>query len=298
MAARPRPPATLYHYTNADGLLSMFRSGHLWATDVAYMNDPKELRYGFDLLAEVVASERRLRRVYDRVMRLITVAIEDKLTNGRVYVASFCRHPDLLSQWRAYGANGGGFAIGLASRALLSGAPQIYGQSTRRLEPVLYDRRRQIQVLASWLRDVSSSRFDEKRVLFGLFGLFSTHLMSFKHPSYREEGEWRLIQFGRLLDEHGREALSLCPPSFRVRGAQIVTYGDLDLTGSRGKLARKLPAVSIVCGPTIHRERGMKVVRELCESLGFACVPDGQRHARNDLRPRLRLSFSEAPFVG
>jgi hypothetical protein len=95
----PRTPATLYHYTNADGLLSMLRSGRLWATDASYMNDPRELSYGYDLLEELVRAQPRLRTVRERLVRLIRTAVDDKIANGRVYVASFCRDPDLLSQW-------------------------------------------------------------------------------------------------------------------------------------------------------------------------------------------------------
>src|SRR5262245_9764361 len=35
-----RPPSTLYHYTNAQGLYGMLATGRVWATNVAFLNDP------------------------------------------------------------------------------------------------------------------------------------------------------------------------------------------------------------------------------------------------------------------
>jgi len=297
--ANNRPPSTLYHYTTADGLLSMFRTGHLWATDAGYMNDPHELRYGLDCLAMVAERHARFRRVAAQLRSLIEDVARQKILNGRIYLASFSRDGDLLSQWRAYGANGGGFAIGLSSRVLLATAPEFSGQATRVLQRVVYDKRLQVAQLEQALRKISTRHIAGERARLPLLLWFSDFLMSFKHPSFSEEAEWRLIQFGRLLDRDGNEAASLWPASFRVRGGRIVSYADLDLTGDRGVLAGKLPAVEIVCGPTVHRELGIKVLRELCESMGYRAVIKGSRESRTtaDKRPRLLISASATPFV-
>src|SRR4029434_2114113 len=114
--------------------------------------------------------------------------------------------------------------------------------------------------------NISTRDITTERARLRLLWWFSEFLMSFKHPSFSADAEWRLIQLGRLLDGDGNEVASLWPASFRVRGGRIVSYADLDLTGDRGALAGKLPAVEIVCGPTVHRELGIKVLRELCES--------------------------------
>lgn len=47
-------PPTLYHYTSAQGLLSMVRSGHIWATESRYMNDPREFLHGAEVILAVV----------------------------------------------------------------------------------------------------------------------------------------------------------------------------------------------------------------------------------------------------
>lgn len=290
--------AVIYHYTGPDGLHSMLSSGHIWATDAAYMNDPNELRYGYDVLAEVVVRERRLQRVQADLCALIERVAHDKIMNGRVYLASFCEDGDLLSQWRAYGAFGAGFAIGLRRHFLL-GRSEKERPPFRKLSPVLYDRRRQERILREWLGKVVNPDRLTEQVEFRLLELFSDVLMTFKHPSYEAEGEWRLVQFGRVLAGYGSPEMVVTPPHFRVRKDGIIPYADLDLTRSQGTLRGKLPVVEIVCGPTVHRERGLKAIRQLAEAQGFDLQDEAgrwpQRRAR---RPRLVIRSSSAPFNG
>src|SRR5262245_55891044 len=48
------PPQLLYHYTTAPGLLSMLKSGHVWATECRYMNDPREFLHGAGVILRVI----------------------------------------------------------------------------------------------------------------------------------------------------------------------------------------------------------------------------------------------------
>ena len=290
-----RRPAALYQYTNAEGLLSMLRTGHLWATDAAYLNDPNELRYGFDLMSKVASDQRRLQgtRVLKDVLLMIEDNLLDKTENARVYVASFSRNRDLLSQWRGYASFGGGYAVGLRTANLFGGSAYAV-EPFRVVRPVIYEQELQVRVIAKWLRRIVPSRgADRDEVFERMLELFSEHLMTFKHPSYQEEGEWRLIQFGRFVDGE-----TIWPASFRVRGSQVVPYADIDLTQSKGPLKGKLPVVEIVCGPTISRERGIKALQQLCESLGYVYrSEDEERASRRGDRPEVRLSWSRAPFL-
>lgn len=127
-------PETLYHYTTVEGLLGIVRSRSLWVTDVEFMNDAQELRFGRPELRAALV---------ERADRLCPPGSEDggpdcsKATLLRsaaehldqpggifasrqwhaVYVACFCESEDLLSQWRGYGASGG-FAIGFRRSSL------------------------------------------------------------------------------------------------------------------------------------------------------------------------------------
>ena len=55
-AAADNDPALLYHYTDSKGLLGIFETGKLRATEARYLNDATELEYGLGLAEEVLAA--------------------------------------------------------------------------------------------------------------------------------------------------------------------------------------------------------------------------------------------------
>jgi hypothetical protein len=133
------------------------------------------------------------------------------------------------------------------------------------LKQVVYKPSHQTRIVAQWLRsEVVNASLEQAE--YALLLLFSNHLMFFKNPSYSEEGEWRLVLFGRTTDNSW-----VWPAKYRVRGGQIVPYADFDLTHSKGPLAGKLPINTIVCGPGVDWPRARKSLTSLCESLGYRC---------------------------
>src|SRR5205085_10103226 len=102
-----------------------------------------------------------------------------------VYVASFCENGDLLSQWRAYGAFGGGYAVGFSSIGLY-GSEDNECEPIRILRPVIYDQVDQTDILQRWLNEslLHLPRAGTEFVYYKLLDLFSNQLMTFKHPSY------------------------------------------------------------------------------------------------------------------
>jgi hypothetical protein len=117
-----RPPGTLYHYTDSNGLLGIVKNRALWATHVQYLNDSSEFIYARDLMKEVVAKaaegvpgspRARLRHsiLEDRD------EIEDSDENEdnwfeEQFVTCFSERGDGLSQWRGYGKSIGGYSLG------------------------------------------------------------------------------------------------------------------------------------------------------------------------------------------
>src|ERR1700730_18544281 len=107
-----------YNYTNQVGLLGIIQSGELWATKVQYMNDSTE----FGLAVEL-AKKRMEGRVLGSLVLEPTEPLPqiieklEHITQVNICSVSFCRHADLLSQWRGY-SSGVGYAIGFSSLAL------------------------------------------------------------------------------------------------------------------------------------------------------------------------------------
>lgn len=267
-------PATLYHYSTAQGLLSMVKSGHIWATESRYMNDPREFLHGAELILQIV--ERRLEKKASQVLfdlrEAVRLHFEEKRQNLRIFATSFCVNGDLLSQWRGYGDVGGGYALGFRPELLLGSEPEAR-PPLRVLRRVLYDRAEQERIIDEWLDAVDST----SKVPEGFWSAFSEAVVSFKDAAYAEEDEWRLIQFGRAW--HGSRAW-LHPVEFRERKGRIIPYADLDLSKSRGAYASKLPISEIVHGPTQDVERSGKALRLLAEACGYSPEQLTLRHSQ------------------
>ena len=50
-------PDIIYHYTNDIGLKGILETGRLWLTDIFQLNDPSELKHGFDIALAALGSK-------------------------------------------------------------------------------------------------------------------------------------------------------------------------------------------------------------------------------------------------
>jgi hypothetical protein len=72
-------PTELWHYTNADGLIGILKSGKIWTTQVTCLNDILEQRLFGDLVHEAV-KERRKQNT-DPIMEPLFRAADELLAN-------------------------------------------------------------------------------------------------------------------------------------------------------------------------------------------------------------------------
>ena len=103
----------LYHYTDAGALKGILENEEIWFTSMFHLNDPTELKYGWDIAKGVIKEQfgednDRLNQVHE----FFTSGF-DGLSNKFGYFASFSRKGDDLGQWRAYGDNACGVSIGI-----------------------------------------------------------------------------------------------------------------------------------------------------------------------------------------
>jgi hypothetical protein len=132
--ARP-PEDLLFHYTTLDGLLGIFDTWTLWATDVRYLNDFREFANEADLLTrgehralELIANDpeeiapdsaHKTRRHIQGMIYMMKQKSNE--ARGATYVTCFCEDGDLLSQWRGYGK--AGVSLGFSRDALATLPP-------------------------------------------------------------------------------------------------------------------------------------------------------------------------------
>lgn len=100
----------LYHYTSIAGLNSIIRSGKVWASDCRYLNDRQELEQALELF---------LGKVEAKFRDALDWAFHSHNFSRYQCVFSLSRSPQVLSQWRAYGDDGRGAAIGFDEKHLI-----------------------------------------------------------------------------------------------------------------------------------------------------------------------------------
>lgn len=171
----------VYHYTDCESCLSIIKSGSLWASDLEAVNDPAELYTARGLLHDILSVySERTALFADAIQRAIGLEhlpprreFPGELRSqcqrfaeagiqylqgysadsrwgaalGHVFGVSFCKKPDLLSQWRAYGLNGSGICIGFDRHQLETGF-----QGSSEFVDVNYQRKEQTKHVVTLIR--------------------------------------------------------------------------------------------------------------------------------------------------
>ena len=284
-------PPVLYHYTNSAGLKGILETGSLWSTDADFLNDAQELQFGRPQLCDALIKQAdhlhpegrpggdadwsRATILRSAVDYLQPADLISKSRTEQVYVACFCEHSDLLSQWRGYGSSGG-YAIGFRSEHLPVPAPTLAevpligtdGQVTRVLDSSQPPESSLIQVrygksaITPMIDQVLKEIAQRPRGHPGSAGWAEAVLLAvpalagIKHEAFAEEHEWRL-----LTAEVGTR-----PTGFRVTPLGLVPYIELPLN-----LHEALH--EIVVGPGNHSDVRMLGVARLLQHLGLPDVP-------------------------
>ena len=127
----------LYHYTSIEVLRCIFESYNkenpyltFWATNCAYMNDPKEISEGIELVKQTLRSllsKELIHKAKSLLEYPDTETLREYLFLGSTrgdsdipYSISFSSNKDNLNMWRMYGDNGRGIALGFNRRKISS----------------------------------------------------------------------------------------------------------------------------------------------------------------------------------
>lgn len=211
----------LYHYTSVGTAEKIVRSRDLWATNIYYLNDGSEFDHGIELMR----AELKKRATSNETARAFFGDAEWPAFDSpsvNVFVVSFSERGDLLSQWRSYCPPNRGISLGFESRELQAEA------AAQRFELVKcsYDVEAQKQAIGrmadEWLIAYGEAvkTGTQVDVINRFVQSFAQLAASFKHSSFAEEREWRLIavsgDLGRVVQY--REGLSTLVPytTFRL----------------------------------------------------------------------------------
>jgi hypothetical protein len=141
-----QPDGLLYHYTTQEGLLGILERKKIWASHLQYLNDASEGQIFTKLLRDEF-KQRTAKGSKDTAQKFIAFSqlmgvlegqpeskiqcAENKVLDWGLnafswinaqdtFVASFSEQGDLLSQWRAYSGETGGYSLGFPRSYLAS----------------------------------------------------------------------------------------------------------------------------------------------------------------------------------
>src|SRR6266849_10995673 len=135
--ARQLPPE-LWHYTTAESLIGILKTGQIWSTQVTCVNDSLEQKYFGDLVYAAV-KVMRAKNTDPTLAIMLRVADEwlgiRDFTTASHFVACFSEVEDDLGQWRGYGSGDCGYAIGFRPDGILEA---LKGRPSAALLPMNY----------------------------------------------------------------------------------------------------------------------------------------------------------------
>lgn len=280
-----QPPPELFHYTTPSALVSIAQSRELWASRAGYMNDASEHTIAFNTISGVLRHE--LTTTADANEAEFLEQILDMArgcsSGSGTFVVSFSEVGDLLSQWRAYVPQGG-YCLGFETDKL-NAVVKPQGWS---LVKCIYDTEEQRSLMqyvvgrfTAWYRKHTASGGASQRDLISWgranMGLWMWSVSAtFKHPSYAEEREWRLVNFA--LDE----SLSARPrikQRFRAGTSVVIPYVPVSIAAPDNGICVR----TVVVSPGPYQElAGRSAVDMLLELSGG---PIETRKAKAPHRP-------------
>ena len=243
--ARNPASGVLFHYTSAEGLCGIVSTGSIWATHASFVNDTSEQSYGQSLLP--VALDRLSAAGFEDVQRLLTPMLQSGIGHD-VYAACFCEYDDLLPQWRGYGADGSGYAIGFPSASLSrDGAaallPVAYGDEAvllrfKRLVDWAIFKLRQFQI------EDSLNQTSATDIITSLASSLYLLIVASKKAVFEYEKEWRLVH---LMDRD--PPIEYDKIGIRPIGGMLAPYLSLELPRMTDNA---LSISSVRCGPSLR----------------------------------------------
>jgi hypothetical protein len=254
------PPQHLFHYTDLEGVKGIFTSRTLWLSKFTASNDISEILLAIEHFKSFV--ERKadaITREEGDFLREAAARLEGfRRTN--VCLASFCEQHDLLSQWRSYGNDGRGIALGFNSGKLV----ELAARNGLRLLRCVYDQEAHERIAADLVNLLLDSyrraRPEEVPALIAQFNAaFLLVAPVIKDHRFVEEQEWRLVSNPVPFDHPAMIAV--------LKGNQASVKLTVKLTGESEAMSTIIPRVTI--GPTLDPHNVSDAIDVLSQRNGF-----------------------------
>jgi hypothetical protein len=277
------PDGLIYHYCDANALLNIIKTKKVWSTQTIHLNDREELVALFKGMDGYLQGYRGVVQDYVRQYFLDPNNSESNFwKNGgskSIPVACFSEDGDVLSQWRAYAANGKGFAIGFNARRLKcvhDGAmltKMLYGDEISNIVGGFFsDICKSLEGLSSKVSSGSFTSNYSEPIEFGIRDFLYDFMFECKNSAFHEEREWRIRGGTGLMQ-------------YRVSREQLIMYQTLDMEifdQTSSEEEKIMPVSEIVLGPCVSHD---ETERALSSLLAMHHYPAGSVRLRRSIAP-------------
>lgn len=265
----------IYHYTDLNGLKGIIENHSLWATNIFFLNDAEELHHGIRSFKNALGylsddlNEKSINILKNEIIRF------DMHRANHQYNISFCEEPDLLSQWRGYGATQG-VCLEFDSDELIDSLN--YGNAQLLFGSVIYtkpDSTLEVKKeIVNFLRDENLIKKIEVEPMYEIISAIDiVHKLPpfLKNDSFSEEREFRIVVQPNQPYEDVK---------FRVNAYGVIPYLELK-ANENNRWNGRLPLKSIKIGPAKEKAFLLDGIQFLLQSKGYRNVV---------------YSFTETPF--
>ena len=279
-------PSLIYHYTDDRGLYSILTGGKLWFSDIFDLNDPSELYHGVDVAvnaARRLARRKNATNIFQYFAKKLRSGLRESVESTACYfVCCFSEDGDDLGQWRAYAADGQGYALGFDRQELEDAFLALYHEGVKEgvYNPFIgtfsvnYNKgdaqkihEELIECAKPFLEPLDQETYDPESVRQFLIRLsvnLSTDLLLtslfFKDGTFRNEQEYRFLQV--LESAAGAEDIK-----YRPRSHSLVKYREFDWRNLAPNALRK-----IVIGPAADLKASGEFVIDCLDASDY--LPD------------------------
>jgi hypothetical protein len=270
-------PPTLYHFTDAAGLIGIIKSKSLWVSHARTLNDAAEIQYALDLAKAILEERVQAAQQQPSLLgfRQTTLRYLDPTNvapNIRVqidsFVASFCPAED-SAHWLHYGRGGAGYAIGFDPTRLTTARTHLW-----RVTYMPAEQRRMLGTMIDALEEkfLELASGQEAKMKGGVERV-AAHVLAdtiwasagrMKHYAFETENEWRLVSLG-LQGKYVQQVGEPPPLEFRPTGSTIVPYYPIHYKGK----PEGLPLRSIIVGSRVDFPRAEMSLRHLLRQHGY-----------------------------
>lgn len=196
----------VYHYCDATAFLSIVESGKLRLTNARKTNDRRELEFFKEKVFEYIAESAKEHESLETFHAALSFHFDLVEDLSEYHICCLSKEKDSIGQWVAYADKGAGFAIGFDINALRMavGAPILdkdYAVSPLesaagdwRFAPVIYGDNKGLKPHLDKILEFGlaqeGAEIGTTQPARDYINLMCAY---FKHPAFRDEGEWRII---------------------------------------------------------------------------------------------------------